>query len=33
MMRKISEAIRGFLWASCWTAVAILAIGPEQEGE
>ena len=33
MVRKISEAIRDLIWAACWTAVAILAIGPEQEGE
>jgi len=33
MMRKLYDVIRDFIWAAYWTAVAILAIGPEQEGE
>lgn len=32
-MRTISEAIRDFPWAAYWTAYAIIAVGPEQEGE
>ena len=32
-MRRTYDVIRDFIWAACWTAVAILAIGPEQEGE
>ena len=33
MMRKISGEIRDLLWAAYWTAYAIIAVGPEQEGE
>ena len=32
-MRKIFEAIGDFIFAACWTVYAILAVGPEPEGE
>ena len=32
-MRKICEAICDFLFAAFWTAVAIVAVGHEPEGE
>ena len=30
-MRTVVEAICGFLYAAFWTAVAIVAVGPEEE--
>jgi len=32
-MRRTYDVIRDLLWAAYWTAYAIIAIGPEQEGE
>ena len=32
-MRKIYDAIGDLLWAAYWTAVAVLVVGPEPEGE
>ena len=32
-MRKICEAIGDFVFAAYWTVYAVLAVGPEPEGE
>ena len=33
IMRRIYNAIGDFIWSAYWTAVAVIAVGPEQEGE